>query len=740
MRLASGGKGRIPAAGAALLLFAAVSAGEPRDLQLSDDVQVSLVEVPVHVTLNGEPVRDLTVDNFRVFDRGKEVPIVSCDVIDLSMETMRKKGLMEPQISIAARRHFLLLFDLAFSDPASVHRAREAVRRWALNALHPWDLVAVAVYDEKNGAGLLLNFTTDREQIDRAIRSIGNPGFLVGSVDPLGLEVGAVRSDVFVEADTARTGNTKENDPSGGRAGESAMEAMATVYYSVHEPLKRHGERHFISSMTESLRSLARMMAGVSGRKQVIYLSGGFDNSLVFASSDQKDIDFINQAREHGEYWKIDQTKRFGSAPVQKKMSDMVQAFRRADCVIQAIDITGRRRLSEEASLSGRGTDSLFYLAHETGGELIKNLDNIDQALSEIMKRTSVTYMLSFQPKDLRPDGKYHKLKVKLKDAPKKARLNHRPGYFAPTPYASQARITQKNSAAETLLSGEEKHGLDLTVLAAPFAPLQPPRAFVPVFLELSGAGLLQGNPGDNLDLEVYVYALDRDGGIGDFLSREMRFDLARYRDRIESRGMKFYGDLALPPGDYSLRVLARNRVTGITGSRALELNVPGFQERTPVLLPPLFPEEAGKWVLVHNSRDDGKPYPFMFGERPFMPSAHPRLFRESQSELFLVGYHLDRGEGALTAQLLDRSGRVAAEPDVRLLDLEDPAADGREVLRVALRLGAVEAGEYRLRFELGGEAGGTFSALLPVQVVAESEGKDGEAVSGPFARFSARR
>ena len=49
------------------------------------------------------------------------------------------------------------------------------------------------------------------------------------------------------------------------------------------------------------------------------------------------------------------------------------------------------------------------------GGELYDNFNNLGEAMGQMLDRTSVTYLLAFQPKNLKFDGKYRKLKIKLK-------------------------------------------------------------------------------------------------------------------------------------------------------------------------------------------------------------------------------------------------------------------------------------------------------------------------------------
>src|SRR5258708_11897496 len=108
---------------AVVLLFAASAFA-----QLRETVNVNIVEVPVSVVdSSGNPVRGLTAANFEVYDGGKKQAITSFDKIDFgSSETANAISPMNP----AARRSFLLLFDLGFSSPKSLVRAQEAARNF----------------------------------------------------------------------------------------------------------------------------------------------------------------------------------------------------------------------------------------------------------------------------------------------------------------------------------------------------------------------------------------------------------------------------------------------------------------------------------------------------------------------------------------------------------------------------------------------------------------------------------
>src|SRR5438270_13578291 len=110
---------------ALLLLLVAV----PVAAQVKESITVSYVEVPVAVVdRSGNPIRGLTQANFEVTDEGKKRDIAGFETIDFAA---LENGSAAQMVTPAARRNFLLLFDLTFSAPNSLKRAQEAARTFA---------------------------------------------------------------------------------------------------------------------------------------------------------------------------------------------------------------------------------------------------------------------------------------------------------------------------------------------------------------------------------------------------------------------------------------------------------------------------------------------------------------------------------------------------------------------------------------------------------------------------------
>src|SRR6202043_3129914 len=187
-------------------------------------------------------------------------------------------------------------------------------------------------------------------------------------------------------------------------------------------------------------------------------------------------------------------------------------------------------------------------------------------------------------------------------------------------------------------------------------------KAYVPVVIEADGPTLLEGSTGAALPAEIYAYAIDSAGAIQDFFSQSLRLDLAKAAPALRRGGLKFFGHLDLPPGEYNVRVLVRNGTTGAYGLRSQPLVQPAFGGPAAVLLQPFFPEAPGRWVMVKEAprqkQQEAPPYPFVIQERAYVPASLPVVPAGQEVAMALVGYHLPAGAFHGRARLLAADGR----------------------------------------------------------------------------------
>lgn len=666
----------------------------PAGAQFADATDVVVVEVPVYVTRDGEPVRGLTAADFVIEDNGKKQSIVGFEAIDLYGSPGATPAAAPP---IAARRHFLFLFDLAFSAPEAVVRARQAAVD-VLDELHPTDVAAVALYSPIHGASFVVGFTSDRRQVELAIGTLGAPELLHRSADPLDLVAGKLHPE----------GRVMESGDGGSRQSifDQIHEENLATYLEVVGAAERSDQQSRVAAFSANVSGVADTLAAIEGRKYVVFFSEGFADDLLIGSGGG-DLE-SRRARESGEIWDVSSEEMFGATGTQNDLQRMIGALQRADAVVQAVDI-GRLRSEGVSGGLGGGKSSLFAMARDTGGELYENFNQLGDAMRQMLQKTGVTYLLAFTPSRLRADDKPHRLEVEVVGQPRGTRVHHRAGYLAPQPFAERSASEKKLTAAELVLAEEDSGTIDVAVLAAP-QPGSPPY-YVPVLVELDGTSLLAGNADPVTDVEIFAYAFDRDGGIADHQVQVVGLDLATVGPHLRRSGLKYWGHLDLAPGSYRLRVMARNLRTGEHGARSLDLVVPDFPAGRPTLLPALVPEDPAHWVLIREDAAQQRdvPYPFLVGGAPILPAARPVLPRKGTTRVVLQGFHL--ADAALTARLLDAAGRPA---DGATFAIDAPTAGegGVVVADSTLTTSGVAPGAYRLEWS----AGGTTSSL-PVTV-----------------------
>ena len=173
-----------------LVLTASRFSAQSTDQQsvVREEARAVLIEIPVNVVDRaGNPVERLTVEDFEVYDDGKKQQITGFDVLD-QRRPIPRAAPGEPPIHPAARRHFLLLFDLSFGSPKGVVNARRAARDFVVTRMKELDLAAVATYSVEQGMRLLVTFTADRTQdLASAIDTLGFPTLSDRTPDPLAL-------------------------------------------------------------------------------------------------------------------------------------------------------------------------------------------------------------------------------------------------------------------------------------------------------------------------------------------------------------------------------------------------------------------------------------------------------------------------------------------------------------------------------------------------------------------------
>ena len=614
--------------------------------QVKESIEVHLVEIPVTVVdRSGHAVRGLTRENFEIIDHGTHRDISSFDSIDFAAEA--SAGKVSP-LNPAARRSFLLLFDLSFSSPAGVAKAQEAARKFIARGLQRRDLGAVGTIDVNRGFRLVTGFTTDRTLLAAAIAS---PRHFVAS-DPL-----QIAGTGNLEAATDRNMN---QEPASGRASEDLNADVARYDRQINDMYSRSR----VERQMQLLGGMARTLRRLPGRKQVIFLSEGFDPRLVSG----RDARSISESAEEdlqitsGQLWRVDSDARYGNTTSLTFLQEMARAFRDSDVVLHGVDIQGVRVQNDQAGSRINSNDALHLLSRPTGGEVFKNSNDINGDLESMLHRQEVVYVLGFAV-PAASDGRFHELSIRLTGVPG-GRAFHRVGYFDD---GAETALERSLTNAEIILNDIPQAGLGVASLAASF-PAPRHRGLVPLIVEIDGAGLLAGAPAA-LSVELYVYAFDEEGVVRDRIFQRIDLDTVRLRDRLRRNGVKYYATLSLPAGKYEVKTLVRLSDNRAGYSRS-DVEVSGNDDVS--LLPPLFLDDPRDWVLVRGIlHDGGAPYPFQIDGEPFMPGAKARLVEGQPRDFALFVLNASADELSFETAVTDGAGRTLADAPLLVRQLQ---------------------------------------------------------------------
>ena len=299
---------------------------------------------------------------------------------------------------------------------------------------------------------------------------------------------------------------------------------------------------------------------------------------------------------------------------------------------------------------------------------------------------------------------------------------------------------------AALILGGQAGGTIDVSVLATPL-PSGGPKHPIAVLTAIGGPGpAVEG-------IDLFVYALDAAGEVAAVDTHSLRLEAEQ---RAGKRGLKILSSLELPPGDYTLRVLASAGGRGTEYGLVVQpLAVPDLTGDATALLTPwwLEPLEPSRVALpagdpgpaLHPLAVEGDRSPDA-GRELFLPAARPAIGAGATANVSLLA----RALGTLPVQLVARfesAGGAGIEAPFEVLERRPAPWPDLELLLTEIRLPELPGGEYSLRVVLRHpEAETVTSPSLPVTIEGagtpqlKSEGTGRAAVDPPAALRQGRR
>ncbi len=671
--------------------------------QYSETLEVTVVEVPVRVLVKGEPVAGLTREDFEIYDQGALQEITAFESQVLA-RVESPTSTSEPLETQAAGRRLLVLFDFSSTRRLYLARSLKAVRKMVSSQLHPLDRVAIATYGQYSGLTLLIGFTNQPEELTAALDLVGaileadrkaqssiieelnqlRFGETHGAVDSsvrvfqrLAEELGAtaalalVKPVVGVAVPTTGGAEIPRVGEQGGPIGAYKRE-VRWVQIAAQKPVDLAPQfaggpdLSNLRAMSRSLAELFTLLREIKGEKQFVLLSEGFDNRLL---SDALGLGYLQE---------------------------MLRGIRNSGWTVFAVDVKG----IPEARQRGYSADSLLYLAKETGGDLQENFNDLSQATARVLRRTGASYVLSFQPRDLEWNGKYHEIEVRLTRPLRRAQIFHRPGYYAPEPTRDRLLSEWRVDAAEMVLTAEEVEELQVATLAEPLA-IEEGRWRVPVVVDLPWEDLSpeRKRSRHKSALEIQAFAVDENWKVQGFFASGFQLDLGELEEHLGNGGVRFLGELSLPPGDYQLRILVRNLRSGEISVSTTRLSVPDATALAPHVGPPLFVDDSRQWLMVTDpsTASVGSADLLVAGEDRFMPLVSPVLLTGAMASILVPAQTPEGLRIGVEARVVTNDGVPVEVRDIQWHRPLQAGLDGAQWIPATLSTAGLDAGDYRL-------------------------------------------
>jgi|RhiMetdeSRZDD1v2_1073273.scaffolds.fasta_scaffold39280_3 VWFA-related protein len=488
-----------------------------------------LVQVTV-VVQDGRtnPVTDLAAVDFRVFEDGKEQPIALFSADSRSSATpatsvVSGAAVVSNQVPTTGGVT-VILFDRLNTAWSDQGQAKQNIVKF-LSQVAPTERIGFYVLDSSS-VSIVHDFTSDTRSLLRALARVQ----------------GQVSRETMVAEEKAPT------IASGGGMSAAMDAQLDAALARMDEMIKADAAKNRADATLSALEAVARHLAGIPGRKNLIWVSASFPLSF---------------------------NDGFGTRSMYTEVSIATRAIADANISVYPVDARGLMNSSAVvarkpayASLRNEmpASDSMEMLAERTGGMAYTNRNDLGRAMARAMDDAKFTYTLGYYPENVKWDGHFRKISIKVRRSGVSVR--HRSGYLAlpPPPQTSESR---QNALVRALASPLNAIALPLTVGLERAGNEE-----VTVTLRLSPSAIRLSQTAPDLwegSVDVAIAQALPSGQLAKALDTTvpLRFTTAM-RDQALREGLNLNRRIRPDPAAHTLRIAVRDPATGSVGSVAI--------------------------------------------------------------------------------------------------------------------------------------------------------------------------
>jgi VWFA-related protein len=534
-------------------------------------VSTRLVLVDVVVTdKSGKRVNGLKAEDFGLQEKGKAQKIAL-----FTAPAEAKAATETPQLGpgiFSNRPEFrspggpltVLLLDAANTPFKDQAYARQQMLKFVKEQYRPGQ--RIAVFTLTNSLGMLQDFTSDPEVLAKVLQQY----------QPQQQELAP-----------AAKPPASDSAAMGGRGAEAAASLSQALRNFQDVQVAFQLDRR-VDITLQAMRALGRMLSGIPGRKNVIWVTAAFPFSLI---PEDRTISEAELSESLPTVSQLGLGARSAGTAAGNERGFYAQEIRQASAqlasaqvAIYPIDarglVTGAETMEEDKSNNGpydnagaasvRMSDALSSqetmreMARETGGIAYVNQNEIKLGVANAMEDSTASYTLGYYPEDKKWDGKYRNIKVKVnRDG---AEVRYRRGYFAIDPATLKDRKPEQE-VAEAL---RDRAPDTQVTFSAQVKPGEKSKIGVDFLVDPSTVSAEDASGGGkkfNIVFYATLFAPDGKMLTNQSIKVDQLFDAATY-EKIQKQGILVHMDLEAKPGDNNeVRLVVRDNRTGFMGT-----------------------------------------------------------------------------------------------------------------------------------------------------------------------------
>jgi VWFA-related protein len=531
-------------------------------LAFRDHIELTVVNLVVSVTdKQGEPVTDLTMDDFEVYQDGKLKPVTNFQIYteDVFKQHFASGPTLPPdpetppaEVSgFEPRPVYLVMYvDNYNLNPLDRNRVLSQMERFVRENVNP--PVQMMVVSRIQTPQVIQDFTTDSDLVIEELRGIRKDS--------------ANRASLERErADLVQIMQSREYNPSNLN---DALHVRSQIKNLIRE------ETASLRSSLGSLREIITMLSGLEGKKAIVYVSNGLpmvpgiDLFETYASTYGDNSAFAEAAT-------YDQSRLFEA---------LVSAANAQDVTFYTIDAGGLQAAgvataeytdSEDMRAASIGRqnylDSLRFIADGTGGLAIIDTNDVRTRIDRVEQDLYTYYSIGY-PLQQSGTDKVHDVKVRLPAHPDyDVRYRRRI-----VEKSLETRVQEK--VVSSLRLDVNDNPMDVELTSGSAAPASADRWTVPLKVSFPASSVAMVPEGDHYvaRLVLFVAARDSEGGQSEVVrqNHEVRVP-ADSIERVQQHRFKIDVSLLMREGSQRISVGLLDPLTRQSSYQTIQTRVP---------------------------------------------------------------------------------------------------------------------------------------------------------------------